>query len=41
MVKSIQMRVEDAVFEKLKKLKGKKSWEQFLVNPLITEAEKP
>jgi len=39
MVRSIQIRVEDAVFEKLEKLKGDRSWEQFLINPLLTEAE--
>ena len=33
------MRVEDAVFEKLKKLKGRKSWEQFLVEPLLKNKE--
>ena len=31
MVKSIQLRVDDDVHEKLKELKGDRSWEQFLV----------
>jgi len=34
------LRVEDAVFKKLTKLKGKKTWEQFLIKPLIKEAER-
>ena len=43
MVKRIQLTVDDAVFEKLRELKGEKSWEQFLVEPLIQKAkeEKP
>jgi len=35
MVKSIQLRVDDAIFEKLKEIKGDRSWEQFLIEPLI------
>lgn len=31
MVKSIQLRVDDDVFEQLKDLKGDRSWEEFLV----------
>ena len=39
MVKSIQLRVDDDVHEKLKKLKGDRTWEQFLVEPLIKKEE--
>lgn len=39
MVKRIQLTVDDAVFEKLKELKGGKSWEQFLVEPLLKQEE--
>jgi len=31
--------VDDAVFEKLKEMKGEKSWEQFLVEPLIQKTK--
>ncbi len=31
MVKSIQLRVDDDVFEQLKELKGDRTWEDFLV----------
>ena len=31
MVKSIQLRVDDDIFEKLKELKGDRSWEDFLI----------
>lgn len=31
MVKRIQLTVDDAVFERLKDLKGDRSWEDFLV----------
>jgi len=39
MVRRIQLTVDEAVFEKLKKMKGRKSWEQFLVEPLIKKDE--
>jgi len=39
MVRRIQLTVDEAVFEKLKKLKGKRSWEQFLVEPLLQKEE--
>ena len=35
MVKRIQLTVDDPVFDKLRELKGERSWEQFLVEPLI------
>lgn len=38
MVRRIQLTVDETVFEKLKELKGKRSWEQFLVEPLLKEA---
>ena len=31
MVKRIQLTVDDTVFEKLKEIKGDRSWEEFLV----------
>ena len=39
MVKSIQLRVDDDVHKKLKEMKGSRTWEQFLVEPLIKKAE--
>jgi len=30
-VRSIQLRVDDVVFEKLEKIKGDRTWEDFLV----------
>lgn len=39
MVKRIQLTVDDAVFDKLRELKGERSWEQFLVEPLIQTAK--
>ena len=39
MVKRIQLTVDDAVFDKLKELKGERSWEQFLVEPLIQKTK--
>ena len=35
MVKRIQLTVDDHVFDKLKELKGKRSWETFFVKPHI------
>ena len=39
MVRSIQLRVDDDVHKKLKEMKGDRTWEQFLVEPLLKEAE--
>ena len=39
MVKSIQLRVDDDVHEKLVELKGAKTWLQFLVDPVLEKAE--
>ena len=39
MVKRIQLTVDDDVFEQLDKMKGDKSWKQFLVEPLLKKAE--
>ncbi len=37
MVRRIQLTVEEAVFVKLKKIKGDRSWEQFLVEAGLQE----
>ena len=39
MVKRIQLTLDDEVFERLKEMKGDKSWEEFLVEPLIRDSE--
>lgn len=37
MVKRILLTVDDKVHEKLKKMKGKKTWEEFLVEPRLRD----
>lgn len=37
MVKRIQLTVDDHVFDELKKLKGNRSWKDFLVKPHLEE----
>ena len=37
MVRRIQLTVEETVFDKLKKIKGDRSWEQFLVEAGLKE----
>ena len=39
MVKRIQLTVDEAVFDKLKAIKGDRSWEQFLVEAGLKEGE--
>ncbi len=40
MVKRIQLTVDDTVFERLKEMKGDRSWKKFLIEPLIQKEEK-
>jgi len=35
MVRRIQLILDDNEFEKLKKIKGSKTWEEFLVKPFL------
>ncbi len=37
MVRRIQLTVEEAIFDKLKKIKGDRSWEKFLVEAGLKE----
>jgi len=39
MVRRIQLVTNETDFETLKALKGKKTWEQFLIEPILKEAE--
>jgi len=39
MVRRIQLVVNESDFDQLKDLKGTKTWEQFLVDPVLKAAE--